>query len=267
MFNHARNLLLNIAPPSVQTCAYAGDELIDPAFRPVVMTPALTSVRTVLFGANPDRVMLNYRARQILNLLHAGPLVEFITDLDPRITYGFDDEPFLAGSLYAPAIEPLTAVAPDRLRIAGDPQAPDITGRMQHDYAVDVLTTETVQLRRMLPSPYAVNISEFALAASGWSERIKLGMSGYDFSINTTSPGASWRIAFLVRPQYDLGAIAATLTEVGEPTLVELFGTAKEEPYLTFRNLWFDAKDTTLKLGGLLLAWIYRANLRRVRGA
>lgn len=265
MLNHARNLLLNVAPGTTQNCPYPGDELIDPGYKPFVPSTAIQAVRSILFGAAPDRVMLNYRTRQVLALLHAGPLVEFVTDLDPRTSYGFDDEPFFDASLYAPTVTPLTALPEDKLLITGSPQPPDISGQMAYQYRVDILTAETLRLERQKPTPYASDIHEFEIA-SGWSNRIPLGNSGLNLATNTDSPGATWLVEFLVRPQYDLGEIAVSLQSVGEPALVELFGTAKVEPYLTFKNLWFDAKDLPFKLGGILLALIYRSNERRVRG-
>lgn len=211
--------------------------------------------------------MLNYRARQVLALLHASPLVEFLTDLDPRISYGFDDQPFLSAANYAPQIIPMTATESDRLSVTGTPEAPDVSGKMKFQFRVDILTPETVRTDRQQPVPFTASIDDFAIASGGWSNRIALSDSGYSFALNTTNVGATWAVEFLNRPQYDLGEIAASLENVGEPILLELFGTASDEPYKTFRNLWFDAKDLPFKLGGILLALIYRSDERRARNA
>ena len=55
------------------------------------------------------------------------------------------------------------------------------------------------------------------------------------------------------------------LLRTGEPIFLELFGLAPEEPYLTFKNLWFTNKELPYQLGGLLLAVITRAEEVRSR--
>jgi hypothetical protein len=50
---------------------------------------------------------------------------------------------------------------------------------------------------------------------------------------------------------------------LGEPVFLELFGAAPVEPYATFKNLWFDHPSAAHRLGGLLLALIYRTDAVR----
>jgi hypothetical protein len=83
--------------------------------------------------------------------------------------------------------------------------------------------------------------------------------------VNTVNPGARWRIEVVNKPQYDLAKIVARLDSVGEPVLLSLFGTAHDEPYETFRNLWFDGRELPQRLSGLLLAYLYRAEERRLK--
>jgi hypothetical protein len=52
-----------------------------------VLPEPLRRVRAVLFGRDPDRRTLLYRTRQFLALLHACELEEFVTAVDPRVTY------------------------------------------------------------------------------------------------------------------------------------------------------------------------------------
>jgi hypothetical protein len=47
---------------------------------------------------------------------------------------------------------------------------------------------------------------------------------------------------------------------IGEPTLTSLFGVAPAEPFRTFQNLWEQNDEVPLRLGGLILATIYRTN-------
>ncbi len=84
MINHGRTLLLNATQSAG---GFPGEELIPEAYRPVQLNGALRSVRAAIFGAKPDRIMLNYRAQQLLAILHASELKQYLLDLDPRITY------------------------------------------------------------------------------------------------------------------------------------------------------------------------------------
>src|SRR5690606_37703460 len=83
MINHVRTLLLGLpgaASPGYQT---AGEEFVDPTFQPVALPTYLAAVRRTLFGVDPDRLMLNYRLKQLLEVIHATELAEYVTFLDP----------------------------------------------------------------------------------------------------------------------------------------------------------------------------------------
>lgn len=86
MINHARNLLLNVKSTN-DFATYPAEEYVPETFAPVVLPSYLRRVRTELFGSRPDRMLLNYRGQQLLQLLHSTELREFVLDLDPRITY------------------------------------------------------------------------------------------------------------------------------------------------------------------------------------
>ena len=48
---------------------------------------------------------------------------------------------------------------------------------------------------------------------------------------------------------------------LGEPLFLELFGVDDNaQPYATFKNLWNDHPNPMYRLGGLVLAMIYRTN-------
>ena len=83
-------------------------------------------MRLALYGHDPDRATMLYRVRQFLAVLHATPLVEFVTADDPRLTY----LPLATG-----VFEPLPGVVPDdlgqvmaRLESVGDPVLLDLFG-------------------------------------------------------------------------------------------------------------------------------------------
>lgn len=262
MLNHARMLLMNKSTGALQGFAYLGDEAVAPNYLELDLPSYLLSLRAVLFGTNPDRHFLNYRLRQFLTLIHSTPLVQFVLDLDPRITYSIGTDTTLTdGGRFKPEIIQVSGSLSDVLSVFGSPVGPDSVGRMKHALLIDIITNESIRVEQRLP-PFQQTILGFALT-DGASQPLPLGDSGYSFRLHTTNVGASWLVEVLNRPQWDLGQIVASLGQVGEPVFLQLFGTASVEPYRTFRALWFDQSEMPLRLAALLLAIVYRTEEER----
>ena len=264
MLNHARTLLMNIDCPSPQGMAYPGDELIAPGYKQINLPTYIDTLRMYLYGSTPDRYMLNYRTRQLLACVHAGPLEEFALRFDPRITYDFKDQSLVGESLFTPQVIRVSGASTDRLTVTGSPLAPDVLGKVHHAFEVDITDIDVLSVRRLYP-PYSKVFLDFGLGVDGISEKIPLQGTGYSFRVNTTNVGASWRVEILNRPQWSLGHIVSVLEKVGEPVMLQLFGVRKEEPSQTFQNLWSDGKELPLRVGGLTLAVVYRSEERRLR--
>lgn len=77
--------------------------------------------------------------------------------------------------------------------------------------------------------------------------------------LNTT-PGleAQWLIETKANPTPAITTLMPSLELLGEPPYLELFGVENIEPYLTFKNLWFDHPLPAYRLSGIVLALIYR---------
>lgn len=69
---------------------------------------------------------------------------------------------------------------------------------------------------------------------------------------------ARWFVETKAAPEPILSTAIAALEMIGEPASLELFGFDNKEPYLTFKNLWFDHPLPTYRLAGIVLALIYR---------
>lgn len=243
MINHIRTLLLNRDPPSDYTIP--GEELVPAEFHAVPLSHSLQSVRAVLFGADPDRVMLNYRLRQLTPLLLDMEWAVYWTTKDSRI-FLRDSEVFLDATTFQPVVQSLNPQA-SGLVLYGDPEPPDAVGRMQRILQLTVgsggvLTVETDGRR------YSLQVADEPVLP-GLGQRVR---------IPNPQVGAQWRIEALVRPARDLGELTAALGRLGEPVMLELFGTADKEPWRTFRNLWRDHPEVPGKLAGLLLTLAYR---------
>lgn len=257
MFNHARTLLLNLENGNSPGFDFPAEELIPATFHSLELPTYITTVRQRLFGAQADRAMLNYRGMQLMTLLHSTPLVEFVLRLDPRITYTKDtNTELLDPAVFQPKVTQLTGT-PANLYVTGTAVPPDASGQMEQQFGVDVLGA-TIKVNSFR-APVRSQISDLSLT-SGISAEFDLPGSGYKFRVDTVNPGCSWRISSFIRPQWDLGQLAASLTSLSEPTTLQLFGVTGDEPWLTFRNLWFTHKELPYRLGGLLLALIYRTD-------
>lgn len=254
MINHARTLLLNRKPDNVPYGGQLGDEYLPIAYRKVTTMPTyLSSIRNILFSADPDRLFSNYRARQYMTLLHSTELVEFVLELDPRITYDRNNEDLFADALYE--ITP----PEDDIYVNGKLGAPDKLGRSFHQWSVKVSSGSTVTVTRETPTKQ-VSVQEYTMT-DGLSSSVKLVGSEASIRFRQTI-GKTWVLSGYARPEKDLGVIEAELGSTGAVFLNDLFGVGTEvggaEPFTTFRNLWFGHTELSYRVGGILLAVIYR---------
>jgi hypothetical protein len=69
---------------------------------------------------------------------------------------------------------------------------------------------------------------------------------------------AQWIITVRATPAPVATTLIPVLELLGEPVFLELFGVAEQEPYTTFKNIWFDHYAPAYRLAALTLAVIYR---------
>ena len=259
MLNHFRTLLANL-PPTQTVGDTIAEEPIPATFTPLPLPSFLLNARRGLFGADPDRSFVNYRTRQFMTLLHASKYVDHVTALDSRIAYATgEDAGLLPGLVFVPVITPRNAASSGaQLVVTGAPAPPDASGRMRFVFDVEVLSAESVEVRRVTPYP---NLAvQSLIMTDGLSAAIPLTGSGYSFRLRTDQTGRRWGVELLNRPQRSLGQLIADLFTLGEETLTELFGRSRQEPYTTFAGLWYDSTELTDRLTGFLLALGYRTN-------
>lgn len=262
MINHARTLLLNRKPDNIAYGGQPGDEYLPTDYVTVKNLPTyLQSLRDMLLGPNPDRIFGNYRARQYMALLHATELVEFVTDLDPRITYDPDNDDLFSDAVFG------VTTSSDSIFVSGELGAPDLFGRCLHEWDVHILTGSTLEVTRQTP-PLQHLVQEYTFTDSLSNQMILPG-SNAKFRIRE-GVGTRWTVRGVARPQRDLGEILSELDSAGAPYMNQLFGVgtplAATEPFKTFRNLWFQHPELAYRLGGLLLAVIYRMEALRTNG-
>jgi len=254
LYNHARTLLLNLTGSDNVFSDYPGDELIPAEFQKLELNTTLDVFRSRIFGASPDRAMLNYRVNQLLQIIEATKLQDYVLQLDPRITYNSYRDKLVRPDTFQPKVSRYAGPSSAVLSLTGNPARPDITGRCEYNYQVTI-SSGSVRVAR-LSLPNSVTESPITLT-SGLSDLFQLPGSGYQFRINTTDPTSAWKVHGFLRPQMALSEIENSFYNVGESYLIGLFGAAKVEPYLTFWNCT-KHPEFAYRLGGFILALIYR---------
>ena len=261
MFNHARTLLLNISGPNNPGPDYLGEELVPYKYAARTLSTPLQNIRRQLFGAEPDRAMLNYRANQLLSTIEKTSLQEFVTDLDSRLTYKFgEDHNLVLHETWDPKVLQVGGDISQILTVSGSAIRPDYVGRLYHQFSISLSGT-AITVSRETP-PIKTESTDYSLT-NGLSPAFDLLYTGYQIYVNTVSDLAAWSISGYLRPQLSFDDIVQSPDKVGEPTLVALFGTKNVEPWSTFKNLWYDSPDVIYRLGAITLALIYRTDESR----
>jgi hypothetical protein len=262
MINHARTLLLNRDGSATGYLARAGEEFIEPQFRAVVLPSYLVPLRQVLFGHRPDWLFENYRVRQYLALLHTTELVEFVTQLDQRLTYDVNNPDLFRPAVFGVWVE----TGAEAIRFTGRQPAPDADGQALRRWQLTVTGADTLEIERL--GLAGSQLSQTFQVTHGWSDFLPLGSPALQYSVQPVL-GRSWLIYDTARPMRSLGEIAAEVDQLGGERLSRLFGegtpAAQTEPWQTFRNLWHDHPLLPYRLGGLLLALVWRTEEARNR--
>lgn len=243
MFNHVRTLLLNQDGSANPGLDFPGEEAVPVSFRAVQVPAVVQLCRTILFGRNPDRLMLNYRLREFMTILHSTELDEHVRAFDPRITYDLQDTSLFDDSLFTVRVEG----GPGHLQVIGLPQADENQGRLLHQFRVSCGNAGQVTVRQETPP---VREEVFNL-----DEVSDVVLDGKLRCLPTRNPGSVWHVTSVARPVRTLPQIVEALRKtVTEPREVQLFGADPDDPYRTYRNLWKTHEQLPYALGGLLMA-------------
>lgn len=297
MINHARTLLLNINGNRYQP-QYLGEEYIPANFAAVNLPSYIQAARRILFGARPERVFLNYRVRELLHTVHETELNEYLYALDPRVTYWPEPTPVFFNQRKHVRIEKTTTANGLQLFLSGNFNADNAVGLAQREYTVrtqrtgsdDYIVIEyenNVAPKTIQKVATASGLSS-AVNVAGTNLQVRVGGSviptskllletGHrvltellqDVVLETvvgesdeapvdTFGGNAWRLTSFAPPA-SVVSLIPLLEVMGEPNLLELFGVSNyDQPYATFKNLWFDHPLAAYRLAGFTMALIYR---------
>lgn len=259
VINHARTLLMNVNGSARPAATFFMEEYIPPDFEAQELSSSLQDVYNVLFGSNPDNAFLNFRARQYTYVLHSTEFAQYVTNLDPRVTY-LNDRSIVDASQTA-LIEPLNLLAIADLFEIGTVEATPSVPQMLPSWQLEVLAALYV---RTIHEKSGRVLDTVVTIIDDLTNVIPMaGQANYGVRVQaspTLAVGAKWRITKPVFPDADLTQLVADLETV-EASLNRLFGVA--EPYRTFKELWNKHALLSYRLSGALLAFVYRAEEAR----
>jgi hypothetical protein len=246
----------------------AGDAYSPPAYSAVELPSFCLAIRRILFGSRPDWLMRNYRAHQLMLMLHTTELAQHVLDLDPRVTYNTDGStnPFSSifpfqrnnrGQVVATPLDDTTA----GFYPTSELDEPDATGQCYRQWLVEVADGSSVRATHET-SPRTLEILPYTIT-QGLSNLLQLPRSSIKFRFDE-SVGSKWSVAAYLKPQWGIGELEAAIDSMTEDVMLELFHVgdqeAKQEPWQTFRNLWHDHPEAPYRVGGVVLALIYHTH-------
>jgi hypothetical protein len=252
MINHARTLLLGVSGSLSPPASFPGEEYVPPGFQAPVLPPLLAFFRTILFGGDPDRLMLNYRLSQYMSILHTTELADDVLALDPRITYWPSKRKDLFEDVFG------TQVSPADLTVIGSVLPNEAQGRLLHQWLVSNLGGGNYQITRETPLYGEASFSPTFMG--GLSSPMSLAGTSL-FCVVPQSSAGPWNIQVATRPISTCADVLRTLVAaVSEGQLDQLFGTDDVEPFLTYRKLWSENDSPSYRLGAILMSLTQRIN-------
>jgi hypothetical protein len=221
-----------------------------PDYRAVTLPGELAGISRTLFGANPDRLGLDYKLRACAAVLHASALADDVTADDPRLTYL---------PLQARGMPPMGTVAEPRSSVgtaaAAIGRCPDETGdgRLEFHWQLDISGNVAV-IKRYAPSymlssttlRYTDNLSS-PITLPGSALAILVPSFGFTFNSVLTqitslwppfsssqaheTDGVSWSVTAFARPTWSVVGALRDFQAMGDAARTALFGSGLIEPY------------------------------------
>lgn len=251
VINQVRTLLLNRGRDG-QSLMQPGEEYIPADFVPRVVPQQFVLLRSMLFGTNPDRLFLNYRMRQLMQLIHSTPLAQDVLADDPRITYlPFKDDLFQ--SAFKATITQ-TAGPAWPIDVRGEYVVTSGSSLMRQLWTITVgeAGTVTVTKRR--------GVVEQAVTVVVADTPVSLPSSTMQVYLHNAPAGCTFQIEVTARPVGDLGSIMSGATAVVGNQLDTIFPTITDDtsPLATWKQIWLKHPDNPMKYAAMLLAMAYR---------
>jgi hypothetical protein len=248
MINQIRTLLLNIDGSNNPGPNYPGEEYVPPTFHAFQLTGAVRIVHQLMFGIAPDRALMNYRLRELLTVVHTGPMAQYVYALDPRVTYWPPQNNSLFQSIVAGVQVGNLNGTTAQLSIVGAAGLVYDNETLVHNYLVQVVDSSHVSIN---------NVSYTYTTTDGLAGPIFFPGTGKAFVFNPVV-GSQWSVSWVGIPSRRMEDVFRDLQLAVTGDLVTaLFQTNLGQPNLTFFNEWDANPYLPNRMAGITLALGY----------
>ena len=264
MINHGRTLLLNRPGRNRPPPTYFLEEYVPVEFAKLILPGGLSIVQAKLIPIGSDDAFANLLMHAYMQLLHSTDLAQDLLALDPRFTYDLDRSAVgVPPDTSYRALTASTQLLP--LVFSGTVTASRKVPQLYTNWGLYV--TDTWQVTAMRLRDRATKVTTVTITDGATSPIDLPGQSDYKVCITQAAGGlpldGQWSIQTFVVPHVDCSEILADVDRMGSEAQVALFPNT--EPYLTYRKMWTDHVYPAYRLGGVLMAFIRRAEEVRTR--
>lgn len=258
MINHGRTLILNDAAGNRPALGTLGEEYVPTEFTPLLYSTELQDVRRVLIGSIGDPLYQNYRLAQLMAIAHGNQYArQYILELDSRYTYQPFEDTFidlLTGIVVTP-LDPgyMTLIA------GGTPTADDSMGRAMYQWQVQTAAGPMLSIRdsagnRWADTPITITGEDSSQLTMENGVTLQLHVPTGAWKVD-----ASWIVSSTARPTKDLSYVLAAAGAI-----VRSVATVMTDVPVSFKNLWTKGVSEVDRLGGLIGAFVYKAEQVRM---
>jgi len=241
MINHVRTLLMN-QPRGSYRVTDPGEEYISPRFIAAVWPTALQLFRNTLFGAHPDRLFINFRMRQLMQLIHSTELADDVTKDDLRLTYlPFNDDMF--ADVFGVTIEQ-PAEQNGNLTLLGQPAADEHNGRTTSIWHLAIDTT-SVDVTPLGAGMVTVPIQDSTILLPGTSLRVTTHMM---------TPDMTAKITVRAKPMTAINALLdQAIAVIGGRGIETVFPYQAPDRVQTWKRIFLNHPSTIMRQAAFLL--------------
>lgn len=218
MINHARTLLINRAGKN-SLPGTVGEEYTPPDYIPVALSSSVLFPHRILFGVAPDNVFLNFRAQELMSLIHATELAEYVYALDPRVTYWPKNGSEFFQLPTAAVTQKVSGYRRARIYLTGKHTADNINGKVFGDYSIRIVLDEENKM-------YAAMTAAGDTAAKIQELTYETETSNFSDPIRLPGSGLSARFSDIVEDSYS----SLMLEEFNQSLLTQDYNSIELEP-------------------------------------
>ena len=255
MINHLRTLLVNTGYDEAAAFSEMGDQLIPATYKARKIPSALAGARVILFGAAPDRAMLNYRAWQLLQCIDAAGMGELAAHADKRVTYDIRSSQFYSREEFLPKVTPLGSAEDTDVVVLGELAPCDSNGKMRRTFTLSVDGSSNLTVT---DNVFGTSTTTALSISGGFSQVVSLNNSGLSVKLKNVTSVAYDLVAY-AKPTRSVHDLVTRLGGLSSANYEAVFAnTASLGQEASLRNIWDKHPDPVVRLAAFTVALGYK---------